>query len=128
MTPTANRRHYTRNLEHDKLAVDEASNHGVIRYSKWSGKIIQTTINMHQDPPISDTIILVEQLVVNVAQYSINLTEKNVFFSLTIRFERVSITAEKRKNVVLQLIDLFRFLRFVKQAVCGQHKHTGQTT
>ena len=83
---------------------------------------------MHQeDPPISDTILLVGQLVVNAARYSINLIEKriSIFFSLTIRYERVSITAE---NVVMQLIDLFPFLGFVSRAVCCQHKHTGQTT
>jgi hypothetical protein len=71
--------------------------------------------------------LLVGQLAMNVAQYSINLTEKRIviFLSFTIRYGRVSITAE---NIVLQLIDLFPFLGFVNRAVCGQHKHTGQTT
>jgi hypothetical protein len=64
---------------------------------------------------------------VNAAQYSINLIEKRflIFFSLTIRYERVSITAE---NVVLQLVDLFPFMGFVNREVCGQRKRTGQTT
>jgi hypothetical protein len=87
---------------------------------------------LHQeDPSISDKILLVGQLVVNAARSAVfnQLAYlKKVFFvfwGLTIRFERISITA---KNVVLQLIDLFPFLGFVNQAVCGQHKHTGQTT
>ena len=45
-TPTANRRHHTRNLVHGKLAADETFNHGVTWYSKSSVKIIQTTINI----------------------------------------------------------------------------------
>jgi hypothetical protein len=44
MTPTANRRHHTRNLVHGKLAVDDTSNHCITRYSKTCVKIIQTTI------------------------------------------------------------------------------------
>jgi hypothetical protein len=38
MTPTANRRHHTRNLVHGKLVVDETSNHG--NTSKYSVNII----------------------------------------------------------------------------------------
>jgi hypothetical protein len=45
-TPTANRSHHTRNLEHGKLAVDETFNRGIIRYSKYSVKIIQTTMSV----------------------------------------------------------------------------------
>ena len=44
MTPTANRRHHTRNLVHGKLAADATSNHCTARYSKTCVKIIQTTI------------------------------------------------------------------------------------
>ena len=107
-------------MRHPIIALPDTAKH------EWKLSKLKST--MHQeDPPISDTILLVGQLVVNAARYSINLIEKriSIFFSLTIRYERVSITAE---NVVMQLIDLFPFLGFVNRAVCGQHKHTGQTT
>ena len=111
--------------------TEDTTKHPIIALpdtAKHVWKLSKLKSTMHQeDPPISDTILLVGQLIVNAARYSINLIEKriSIFFSLIIRYERVSITAE---NVVMQLIDLFPFLGFVNRAVCSQHKHTGQTT
>ena len=128
MTITANRRHHTRNLVHGKLAADETSNHCVTRHSECSVKIIKTTINIASRRSPNIRQIFVGRAVGSERSAVFNQLDWKrifIFFSFTIRYERVSITAE---NVVMQLIDLFPFLGSVNQAVCGQHKHTGQTT
>jgi hypothetical protein len=107
-------------MRHPIIALPDTAN------AVWKLSKQQSTLHQ-EDPPISNTIFVGRAVGSERSAVFNQLDWKRIFifFSFTIRYERVTITAE---NIVLQLIDLFPFLGFVNQAVCGQHKHTGQTT
>ena len=134
MTITANGRHHTKNLVHGKLAVDETCNHCIARYSKTCVKIIQTAfyIASRRSPNIqhsfegwavgSEHSAVFNQLdwkkgdfFLLARLYSINLIEK--------RFQ-----LDWKRKCCHAAYWSFPFLGFVDRAVCGQRKHTGQTT
>jgi hypothetical protein len=70
VTPTANRRHHTRNLVQGQLDVDETPIMTLpdTANTVWTLSKQQTTFHQ-EDPTIPDTVVWVRQLVVNAAQY-----------------------------------------------------------